>query len=43
MNKKGDEKKGIYTIIIIIIVIILLYILYRILQEKIVGGIFSGI
>lgn len=43
MHKNGDVKKGLYTIIILIFIVLLIFLLYRILQDKVVGGIFGGI
>ncbi len=43
MDKKGDEKKATYLIIILIILIILIFILYKMLQDKIVKGVFGGL
>lgn len=43
MHKKGGENTGLYVIFILIVIILITYILYKILQTKIVGGIFSGI
>jgi len=41
MQKKGDENTTLYVIIILIITALVIYILYKVLQTKIVGGIFN--